>query len=979
MSSAVLFVSAIVCRRLGINYLAFAGVTKEEAMATTPQHIAREPQPSMQVYQRAEMLGDGVATGTKQPTNAVQHSSIRAPVLHPCGTILPLPSKKNKYTKIETNTLAIIHRNKTAVVNAILKSGCKPGHRALYAHFPKANQLYDAIMVKALLKDFEVGNAEWKERVDLIARFEHGPCTDTIYAMCNYFKDQHSDSIEDDELTAINASISDVHSPPMTGEQESRTVVVSPDAPSTCTDITEGSPSLPQVVPMQVSMVNDTSSSTPASVLSPIRSNACSCSDGCSSTNVARPIPIRTSASTAASAQRLPATSNVAASVSTHKRKAASLDEEVVDIDADDSLDKMANDALKFVFTLVSQANPKMKRSSIESMSEKVLAKCLDISSSNTYIRVPQIRALSPTASDASKKEYLRKKVKQSKEIMASYLPDDETNAKVLQTLVGDFGLFVCKKEDMLIDIKEIVTLRDLADMSTNAIYRFKSGFEALHPLFKGLIFPSMIKAKLGEFEGSDNLSINAKMHKLVVSKDGMKEKLCAHMYLEEPHKLVELLKDSSVMDGTYQASETFMKKKGNQLEHKGKDAFTFQTDKSADDINTSIKTINRSGGNSQEHTHIVCCTSGGACEDYDNLKQTVYNHDYPTQPFLQGLLDDRYHMITINITGRQCQSFMFMPTPSIEEACNNRPFHVQLLQFDSIVESEGLFADLDASAGGPPEINIPLDVQNLFVRFVKSKGDDSVAVGFQLLIGHDVIHTQQFRTPMLLVDVQHSDISTTITQVVGFPANDGKQQHIISGNIHCAGICLCTSCTCQREYGGIMSSRLWGLHQQHHGVQGPAFQDPPKREGDMSFVACAERYDKETMGGAMRPTKKQKREITITCGNVTKPPLLITPAKKNNMDPLHVSAGTANHGLEEMRKEIREVEDDEQFMVNARLAKVDMDKLQAQLELTRPKALVVRNSPLSWHPFTRQVSSFEERSQLKRRQLKNLKRGRRP
>jgi hypothetical protein len=780
----------------------------EQAVVSTSQHIARKPQAVNKLGPPVVVQGDHALS-----PNAAQHgisTPKKIPTLHPCGTKLRLPaSEKNKYTKLEVNELAVIHRSKSRVVNAINDSDCKPKVAALYRYFPKTNKLYEADMIKELLQNFEVGSIEWKERVKDISIFEHGPCIETMHAMLGYSDNQRSDPIEDAELTRINTAATNARSLSITDEQESRILIVSPDDPSTCTIIEKESPLLQPVVPMQVSLMND-------SLFRPIESNECSCTDVCLCTQVVRPIPIRRSTSTTASPQ-IPPLMNGLSSVATHKRKAASLDEEVVDIDADDSLDEMANDALKFVFTLVSQANPKMKRSSIESMSEKVLAKCLDISSSNTYIRVPQIRALSPTASDASKKEYLRKKVKQSREIMALYLPDDETNAKVLQTLVGDFGLFVCKKEDMLIDIKEIVTLRDLADMSTNAIYRFKSGFEALHPLFKGLIFPSMIKAKLGEFEGSDNLSINAKMHKLVVSKDGMKEKLCAHMYLEEPHKLVELLKDSSVMDGTYQASETFMKKKGNQLEHKGKDAFTFQTDKSADDINTSIKTINRSGGNSQEHTHIVCCTSGGACEDYDNLKQTVYNHDYPTQPFLQGLLDDRYHMITINITGRQCQSFMFMPTPSIEEACDNRPFHVQLLQFDSIVESEGLFADLDASAGGPPEVNIPLDVQNLFVRFVKSKGDDSVAVGFQLLIGHDVIHTQQFRTPMLLVDVQHSDISTTITQVVGFPANDGKQQHFISGNITVLGfVCVPPAPTrenteesCPAVFGGSISSNM--------------------------------------------------------------------------------------------------------------------------------------------------------------------------
>lgn len=87
------------------------------------------------------------------------------------------------------------------------------------------------------------------------------------------------------------------------------------------------------------------------SVFSPIESNECSCTDVClGHTSCTAKIHsdsdsfclIRRSSSTTASPKISPASIST-----TYKRKAASLDEEVVDIDAYVSLDKMANDALE--------------------------------------------------------------------------------------------------------------------------------------------------------------------------------------------------------------------------------------------------------------------------------------------------------------------------------------------------------------------------------------------------------------------------------------------------------------------------------------------------------------------------------------------------------------------------------------------------------------------------------------------------------
>ena len=75
------------------------------------------------------------------------------------------------------------------------------------------------------------------------------------------------------------------------------------------------------------------------------------------------------------------------------------------------------------------------------------------------------------------------------------------------------YNLLCDEEKKLLLDVKEVVTLRDLCGMGSNAIYRFKSGLEALRPVLCGLILPSCIKNSLAQFERSGNLPVNTVLH----------------------------------------------------------------------------------------------------------------------------------------------------------------------------------------------------------------------------------------------------------------------------------------------------------------------------------------------------------------------------------------------------------------------------------------------------------------------------------
>ena len=218
------------------------------------------------------------------------------------------------------------------------------------------------------------------------------------------------------------------------------------------------------------------------------------------------------------------------------------------------------------------------------------------------------------------------------------------------------------QEEDALFDIKQVVVLRDLVDMSTSAIYRFKYGFEVLHPMLKGVILPPSTKANLSAIEGHGNLKIVAVLHLLIVEKDDTKQKLLTHMYFKMPWHLAEILKDKTKMDDKYQGSVTYMNGK-----HADKGQCTINIDKYGDGIGVSSRYMNRKEGNLAKHTHHVVLTEGPVCKCYENEAHTIFNKEYQTGGFLQCLVDASYLMSTVMIPNHQCQSIMFPPVPTCE------------------------------------------------------------------------------------------------------------------------------------------------------------------------------------------------------------------------------------------------------------------------------------------------------------------------
>ena len=128
------------------------------------------------------------------------------------------------------------------------------------------------------------------------------------------------------------------------------------------------------------------------------------------------------------------------------------------------------------------------------------------------------------------------------------------------------------------------------------------------------------------------------------------------------------------------------------------------------------------------------------------------------------------------------------------------------------VAESDVAF-DEDVSANrGPREFCIPIDKNRIAVRIVTGKDNELDGIGVQFVLHDEVVLTQKFRSKMDLKGRGISTIKLTMQQVMGAPANDGKQQLVLVGIPGPTCICECPACTLKRENWDTPIKRMWNL-----------------------------------------------------------------------------------------------------------------------------------------------------------------------
>ena len=182
------------------------------------------------------------------------------------------------------------------------------------------------------------------------------------------------------------------------------------------------------------------------------------------------------------------------------------------------------------------------------------------------------------------------------------------------------------------------------------------------------------------------------------------------------------------------------------------------------------------------------------AAECYTNIRQTFMSPKYPLRGYLQQLTYDNYHMLVITIgqDNKVCRCITYQPTPP-EEPCTLRKICTKFVS--NPISADGMNWD-------EPLDNLP--------HAVSYKDDDELLLGLiqteEEIIGIQIKNSNneytvniQFMIPILLESLTGSDLSSikiVSKQMIGFPSNDYKLNHALTGIGSASAKNPCVCCT---------------------------------------------------------------------------------------------------------------------------------------------------------------------------------------
>ena len=447
------------------------------------------------------------------------------------------------------------------------------------------------------------------------------------------------------------------------------------------------------------------------------------------------------------------------------------------------------------------------------------------------------------------------------------------------------------------------------------------------------MILPACVKVLLSKVDGSDNFKVKTVQRQCIITKDGSTKGMRPFSYVVRPWEIVEQIVEKIKVEGSYKPSQDWMAAQD-------KCVVTINADKGSD-LNLSLRCANKEGGNLMNDTYCAASVGGPICECIETEMETIFNDKYPIRRFLQGVLDQSYFILIIVTSNNQCRSIVFQPTPKPERVCSPRTIGVKLL--DGHIEEESddvIFYQPVSDTGGLSVVSIPTQTDYIEIRLVRKEDDPTMAVGVQFIVQSEVAHTKRFHSPLSLKGVQLKHVKSSAEQVIGFPPNDGKQQLICVGIPSNSCRYACPSCTYHRDAFGNWSERLWNAAVRM-GLKSGEWpnKNVTMREGYWSFQNCLERYNDKTNNGIFPIAPSKVKELSTLTASVSKPIGLSVWHLINCGDVMHLSSGMINRTMSKIRKKLRKFEEESEFIVQARNALAEVNKMLPVLELTIRKA----------------------------------------
>ena len=322
----------------------------------------------------------------------------------------------------------------------------------------------------------------------------------------------------------------------------------------------------------------------------------------------------------------------------------------------------------------------------------------------------------------------------------------------------------------------------------------------------------------------------------------------------------------------------------------------------------------NRYKGNSANFVQGLASAEGCA-ETRGNEELSLLNKKYPLKRYLQGVTHDSYQMVSAWVDGdihrhvlnedddrvdkkyipSNCTCHLILPYPKLGPCA---PRELEVEHFPTSINERDVSFDVQPrnEAGLPPKVKIATSQNQIKLRFVHSMDDSELIIGYQVYSSGVNVSTLRFNDPLHLRGKKISDINVASQQVIGFPANDGKQVLILTGQCYSSVLCSCPCCMREKKHKGVHPEWWQKMHQYKTGVCVPVIPDAPLREGKLSFESTAKEYQRETGSGLFGLTGAEARKINLDTGSSFLPELLNVPNQKQTHGPMHLGAGCTTH-----------------------------------------------------------------------------------
>ncbi|CAB9513297.1 hypothetical protein SEMRO_583_G170680.1 [Seminavis robusta] len=467
----------------------------------------------------------------------------------------------------------------------------------------------------------------------------------------------------------------------------------------------------------------------------------------------------------------------------------------------------------------------------------------------------------------------------------------------ILTSIGKQFRLAVLPIDASGLTIVQAVALRDHVPTSTRGLERLANALYDCSPFLGKLLFPKQLRRRISEFEKCTlDVELSFEVVPLEMNGDG-KMKPCIHAWVSNPPIVLEGLTRSALVAGKFQQSETVSSHKGEILVVQG-------CDKGGNVTLSLMRVANRMDGNAPQFCFPLAFYEDGR-ESYANLAKTIYDDSKTVQPFIQALLDGKFHMITASasqgtdVIDAQCLLVQFSGYSVYEKS---RAFIQDTCgRVLPDADHRELLAHVDEAKSRSQPATVSLDRVrancSLAIRLVRSdpaktEGDDSsLGASYAGILLYETTQTQQRTLVARLQFTSTLSVSSNAEVMLRcygcrpFTADDLKLNIAVSGQGTAASKYPCPICVASKDQLSLCVHNLAAI--------------PPLRVGEHHNRNLHARFLEVAGGRAMKvatDSSAASMEIKDLAKSVVNRPLLLTPPPQNTAGSMHVCQGLMTH-----------------------------------------------------------------------------------